>query len=63
MKKLALFVLIFTMVQQFVFAETVVYSDNGKFGLKDSDGNIVAAAKYKKLIRLGEQSWIMQSGS
>ena len=40
-----------------------VYSDNGNFGLKDNSGEIIVKADYKKLIRLGESSWIMQDGT
>ena len=41
----------------------VVFNDDGKFGLKDENGNIVVKAEYKKLIRLGESGWIIQKGS
>ena len=63
MKKFALLVLLFFLIQQNVCsAATSVYTENNKFGLVDSNG-IVVEAKYKKLVRLGEQSWIMQDGS
>ena len=62
MKKwLLLLVLLFSINS--VFADVLTYSDNGKFGLKTNDGNIVTKAKYKKLIRLGEKAWIAQDGS
>ena len=41
-------------------SDVVVYSDEGNFGLKDKAGNIVVDAGYKKLIRLGNTSWIIQ---
>lgn len=41
-------------------SDVVVYSDEGNFGLKDKAGNIVVDADYKKLIRLGNTSWIIQ---
>lgn len=43
--------------------DVVVFSDDDKFGLKDKNGNIVVEAKYKKLIRVGNSSWIIQKGS
>ena len=61
MKKLAL--LLILVAQTAVFATPVVYNDNGKFGLQDENGTILAEAKYKKLIRLGESGWIIQKGS
>ena len=63
MKKFALLILLFLFVQQSIFAGTSIYSNNNKFGLKDGKGDIVVEAKYKKLVRLGEQAWIMQDGS
>lgn len=49
--------------QSSVFSRPVVFNDDGKFGLKDENGNIVVKAEYKKLIRLGESGWIIQKGS
>ena len=43
-------------------SEVQVYSEDGKFGLKDSDGNIIVEPDYKKMIRLGNTSWIIQKG-
>ena len=60
-KLLALIFLLFFCVQQCIFADTIVYSDNNKFGLKDDSGNVITKAKYKKLIRLGTTSWIIQT--
>lgn len=37
-----------------------VYQEKGKFGLQKSDGTIITKAIYKKLIRLGNKSWIVQ---
>lgn len=37
-----------------------VYSEKGKFGLKDSNDNIITKPLYKKLIKLGNSSWIVQ---
>ena len=42
---------------------SVFQSENNKFGLKDETGKIVADAKYKKLVRLGDSAWIMQDGT
>ena len=38
----------------------MTYSEKNKFGLKKSDGEIITKAIYKKLIRLGDKSWIVQ---
>ncbi len=62
MKKLAL-ILLLIFIQTSVFAGSVVYNDDGKFGLKDETGTIIAEAQYKKLIRLGDTGWIVQKGS
>ncbi len=44
-------------------SDVQVYSEDGKFGLKDLDGNIVVEPDYKKMIRLGTTSWIIQKGN
>jgi hypothetical protein len=36
-----------------------VFSEKSKFGLKNKSGEIIVEAKYKKLIRLGNSSWIV----
>lgn len=61
MKKLALLLILF--IQTAVFANPVVFGDNGKFGLQDENGTVIVEAKYKKLIRLGNSGWIIQKGS
>ena len=63
MKKAALLVLLFCMTAIKVSAETFVYEENNKFGLKAKPNTIVTEAKYKKLVRLGESAWIMQDGA
>lgn len=63
MKKLALTLLLILFIQNCVDAQVTVFSSDNKFGLKDSANNIVAPAKYKKMIRLGKTAWIMQSGN
>lgn len=63
MKMFALLVLIMLLFQNIVFARPSVFSEDGRFGLKNEQGETIVDAKYKKLIRLGESSWIMQSGS
>ena len=63
MKKFALFVITKLMLQNVSFARPIVFSEDGQFGLKNEQGETIVDAKYKKLIRLGESSWIMQSGS
>ena len=44
-------------------SDVTVFSEKNKFGLKDNFGNIIADADYKKIIRLGETSWIIQKGN
>lgn len=75
MKKIFVFIGLLLLLQNAAFAaepqtatnykvsDMVVYSDEGNFGLKDKSGNIVVDAQYKKLIRLGENAWIIQKGS
>lgn len=44
-------------------SDVVVFSDKvpfGNFGLKDKQGNIIVKPQYKKMIRLGNSSWIVQ---
>lgn len=36
------------------------FSEDGLFGLKDKNNNVVVKPEYKKLIPLGENSWIVQ---
>lgn len=59
MKKFAFILILLFFAAQTVFADTSVYSENGKFGLKNNTDTITQA-KYKKLVRLGEYSWIYQ---
>ena len=37
-----------------------VFSEKGLFGLKDKNGNITVNPEYRKLIRLGNSTWIVQ---
>ena len=63
MKRVALCLLIIFATQCSIFASSAVFTQNDKFGLKNDSGEIVAKAKYKKLVRLGETAWIMQDGN
>lgn len=74
MKKILLLIGLILLIQNSVFAEATiapvlkmsdveVYSEDGKFGLKDLSGNIVVKSDYKKMIRLGNSSWIIQKGN
>ena len=36
------------------------FNENGLWGLKDKDGNVTVEPQFKKLIRLGTTSWIVQ---
>ena len=47
-------------VAQNTMANTQIYSENNKFGLKSTEGDIIAAADFQKIIRLGETSFIVQ---
>lgn len=64
MKKLLVLLLLFWAVP--VWADlsnveyTVITGKDGLFGLQDSDGNITVQPEYKKIIRLGKSSWIVQ---
>lgn len=40
--------------------EVQTFGENGKFGLKDKNDNIIVNPQYKKLIKLGSSSWIIQ---
>ena len=44
-------------------SDVVVFSQDGKFGLKDKQGIVVVEPEYKKLIRVGNSSWIIQKKS
>ncbi len=60
-RALLLFCLIFSCCYA---ADVSVFSENGKFGLKDAKGNILAEPVYKKLIVLGDnESYIALKGS
>lgn len=68
MKKLILIIFFFIISQNVSFCENfttdnlVTYSTNNKyFGLKDKNDNIIIEEQYKKLIRLGKNSWIIQN--
>lgn len=53
------------MVNTVAFAvedDVTTFSDKNKFGLKTASGEIVVDADFKKLIRLGRSSWIVQKG-
>lgn len=61
MKKFVLILLLILLSSDVVFANVSVYSEHKKFGLKDNNDIIITGALYKKLIRLGESSWIIQN--
>lgn len=41
--------------------DLTTFSQNERWGFKDKDGNIIVEPIYKKLIRLGDSSWIVQN--
>ena len=54
----------FLLIQLGTLADVSVFSsDDGKFGLIDENGTVIADAKYKKMVRLGNTAWIIQDGS
>ena len=59
MKKLAFILISLFLLNLTVFADTSVYSDNSRFGLKNNT-DVITKAKYKKLVRLGNTAWIFQ---
>lgn len=64
MKKLFLILIILGILPAFANISnenmTVISNEDGLFGLSDSCGNIIVQPEYKKLIRLGKSSWIIQ---
>lgn len=68
MKRILIFILIFIISAGSVSALEITNSDitvfssknNKYYGMKDKNGNVIAEAKYKKLIRLGKNGWIVQ---
>lgn len=63
MKKLGLLLLSIFIIQNSCFASPVVFSQDGKFGLKDPKGSVIVNANYKKLIRIGDSAWLAQKGN
>ena len=72
-KKVLLILFALIICQNCLFSQTLqgnlsvsdveVFSEDNKFGLKDKSGNVVVEPQYKKLIRLGNSSWIIQKGN
>ena len=52
MKKFALFVITMLMLQNVSFARPTVFSEDGKFGLKNEQGETIVDAKYKIIYRV-----------
>lgn len=63
MKKLGLLLLSLFIIQSSALAAPTVFSEDGKFGLKDEKGSVIVNADYKKLIRIGDSAWLAQKGS
>ncbi|MCD7780344.1 MAG: WG repeat-containing protein [Candidatus Gastranaerophilales bacterium] len=64
MKKLLLFtVLLFFAYQNYAFANLTIFDENKKFGIKDKSQNVIVEAKYNKIIRLGDNAFIVQKKS
>lgn len=61
MKKFLLLIGFICLFSNNSFAQELqTFSDKGYFGLKDASGNIVVDAEYKKLIKIGKSSWLVQ---
>ena len=45
---------------QYTTSNLTVFTENNKYGLKNDKNEIVVKPEYKKLIRLGQHSWIVQ---
>ncbi len=65
MKRRIIATLLFSLILigKAVAAEVSVYSEDGKFGLKDMNNNVIVEPAYKKLIILGDSSYIALKGS
>lgn len=63
MKKFVLLILILIFQSSFAFAQdySVIYKENNRFGLKDLCNNIIIEPVYKKIIRLGDNSYLVQN--
>lgn len=47
-------------VPQSSISNAIVYKEKNNFGIKDKNNNILVEAQYKKIIRVGNTSWIVQ---
>lgn len=52
--------LLFIGIESFADNNYTVFLEKKNYGLKDSKGNVVLKPKYKKLIKLGDDSWIVK---
>ena len=61
MKKLSIFILLlFLIIKNPSSADVTFFNENNKFGAKDINGNVLIPPIYNKIIRLGENSFIVQ---
>lgn len=69
MKKFLLVISVILVCQNFAVADTQtavisnnikVYSEEALFGLKDDSGNVIIQPAYKKMIRVGDNSFLVQ---
>ena len=60
---LTIFILISILTVRANAADVSVYSEDGKFGLKDTNDCVITKPEYKKLIILGDSSYIALKGS
>lgn len=73
MKKILVLFGLFLLLQGFAYAQeqnevlkagikmsdVVVFSEKNTFGIKDKSGNVLVKPQYKKIIRLGNSSWLV----
>ena len=45
---------------QYTTSNLTVFSEKDKYGLKNDKNEVIVKPEYKKLIRLGQSSWIVQ---
>lgn len=65
MKRIATVFFLYILMSSSAFAldDVQVFSNKNKFGLKNSQGVEIVPAIYKKIIRLGDNAYIIQKGS
>ena len=47
--------------QNFTNDDVILYQEGDKWGLKEQDGTVLTDAKYKKMVRIGYHTWLVQA--